>query len=57
MAAGIGITMADCPAEAFPLEFLLRGIVMSVVWVLLPLVLDAVHSFIWIITETVRRKT
>ena len=35
--------MADCPTEAFPLEFLFRGIVMSVIWILLPLALGAAH--------------
>ena len=35
--------MADCPTEAFPLEFLFRGILMSVIWILLPLALGAAH--------------
>ena len=35
--------MADCPTEAFPLEFLFRGILMSVIWLLLPLALGAAH--------------
>jgi len=35
--------MADCPTEAFPLEFLFRGIVMSFIWILLPLALGAAH--------------
>lgn len=35
--------MADSPTEAFPSEFLLRGIVMSVIWTLLPLMLSATH--------------
>ena len=35
--------IADCPTEAFPLEFLFRGILMSVIWILLPLALGAAH--------------
>ena len=35
--------MADCHTEAFPSEFLLRGSVMPVVWMLLPLTLSVVH--------------
>ena len=35
--------MADCPTEAFPLRFLVRGILMSVIWTLLPLAIGAAH--------------
>lgn len=35
--------MADCPTEAFTSEFLLHGIVISVIWTLLPFVLGAAH--------------
>ena len=35
--------MADCRTEAFPSEFLFRGIIMSVVWTLLPLALSVAH--------------
>lgn len=35
--------MADCPTEAFTPEFLLHGIVISVIWTLLPIVLGVAH--------------
>lgn len=35
--------MTDCPTEAFPLRFLVRGILMSVIWTLLPLAIGAAH--------------
>jgi hypothetical protein len=35
--------MADCPTEAFPLRFLVRGILMSVIWTRLPLAIGAAH--------------
>jgi hypothetical protein len=38
-----GDIMADCPTEAFPLRFLVRGILMSVIWTLLPLAIGAAH--------------
>lgn len=35
--------MSDCPTEAFTSEVLLHGIVISVIWTLLPFVLGTAH--------------